>query len=83
METLLIILAVGALCIGCFCVGAKVGQAVSKGEKVEMPTVNPIKAIKEHNEKKQADMEQAKLDTIMRNIERYDGTSRGQEDVGR
>ena len=83
METLLIILTVGALSIGCFLVGAKVGQTVIKGEKVEMPSVNPIKAIREHNDKKQAETEQAKVDTIMRNIERYDGTGRGQEDVGR
>ena len=29
----------------------------------------------------EAQMEQDKIDTIMRNIERYDGTSQGQEDV--
>ena len=81
MEILLA-LAVGTLCIACFLIGAKVGQKVSKGEAIEMHSVNPIKAVKEHKEHKEAEMEQNKLDTIMRNIERYDGTSRGQEDVG-
>jgi uncharacterized protein YneF (UPF0154 family) len=82
IENILMILILGALNIVCFFVGAKIGQKVVKGESVEMPSVNPIKAIREHNEKKSAEIEQDKLDKIMRNIERYDGTSKGQEDVG-
>lgn len=81
MEALLI-LATGALCIVCFALGAKVGQTVSKGEEIKLPTVNPFEAYREHEEKKQARMEQDKLNTIMQNIEKYDGTSAGQEDVG-
>lgn len=83
METFLIIFAVGAMCIGCFYVGAKVGQTVAKGEKIEIPTVNPFEAYRKHEAKKVAEMEQDKFDTIMRNIECYDGTGKGQEDVGR
>lgn len=85
MEILLIgIIAIifGIMNAVCFMLGAKVGQSVSKGEKVEMPTINPMKIAKEHRAKKEAEMEQDKFDTIMRNIERFDGTSRGQEDVG-
>lgn len=81
MEIVLV-LTVGALCIGCFLIGAKVGQSVSKGEDIKLPTVNPIKAVREHNAKKEAEMQQDKLDTILRNIECYDGTGKGQEDVG-
>ena len=80
MEVLLV-LTVGALCIGCFIVGAKVGQTVSKGETIETPTVNPMKLYKEREAKKEAQMEQNRIETIMQNIEKYDGTSRGQEDV--
>ena len=82
MEILLA-LVVGTLCIVCFFVGAKVGQTVSKGETIETPTLNPIKAIREHQERKAAEEEQNKLDIILNNIERYDGTSNGQEDVPR
>lgn len=81
MGMILIILVVGALNIACFFIGAKVGQKVSKGEPIEMPSVNPIEAIREHNDKKEADREQDRLETIMRNIERYDGSANGQEDV--
>lgn len=84
MEILLA-LTVGTLCIVCFFVGAKVGQAVSNGERIEVPELNPVKAIKEHREKvaaeKEHDEEQRRNDTIMRNIEAYDGTGNGQEDV--
>ena len=77
----LTILAIGAVCIACFVMGAKVGQAVSKGEKVEVPEVNPIKAIQEHRARQEAQMEQSRMETILQNIDNYDGTSHKQEDV--
>ena len=54
---------------------------MSKGEDIETPTISPLKAHREREAKREAEMEQNRLDTIMRNIEAYDGTSRGQEDV--
>ena len=82
MEVLLLAV-FGAVNIFCFMLGAKVGQAVSKGEKVELPTINPMEAIKEHKAKQRAEEEMDKLNTIMSNIESYDGTSNGQRDVPR
>ena len=82
LTALIAVSMTGALCCICFLIGAKVGQKVSKGEAVELPSVNPIKAIRESKEHKEAEREQDKLETILRNIERYDGTARGQEDVG-
>ena len=81
METILIMATVGTLCIVCFFVGAKVGQTVAKGEKIETPSLNPMNAVREHRAKKEAEMEQDRIDIIMQNIEKYDGTGRGQEDV--
>lgn len=83
MITILITaLMTGTLCCVCFLIGAKVGQKVSKGEAVELPSVNPIRAIRDKREQKEAEMEADKVETILRNIDRYDGTARGQEDVG-
>ena len=81
MTTALTILMTGTLCCVCFFIGAKIGQKVSNAEAIELPSVNPIRAIKDKREQKEAEMEQDKLDTILRNIERYDGTGKGQEDV--
>lgn len=76
-------LVVGALSIVCFMVGAKVGQKVVRGEEIKTPTVNPLKAYREHEAKKVAQEEQDRIDVIMRNIEAYDGTGSGQKDVPR
>lgn len=73
----------GAVNIFCFLLGAKVGQTVSKGETVVMPTVNPLEMVRQRQAKQKAVEELDKLDTIMRNIETYDGTSNGQKDVPR
>lgn len=81
MEALLLLIT-GFLCIVCFVIGARVGQVSSKGEAIEMPNFNPIKAIKESKARKEVEMQQDKRNTILRNIERYDGSGKGQEDVG-
>lgn len=80
MEALLMAV-MGVMNIICFMIGAKVGQQTAKGESVELPTINPLEAYREKEAKKEADKELEKLDTIMRNIENYDGTSNGQEEV--
>lgn len=80
MEIVLV-LAVGAMCICCFMVGAKVGQTVSKGEDIKLPTVNPMELYREHEQKKEAQAEQERMEAILRNIEAYDGTADRQEDV--
>lgn len=82
MEILLA-LTIGVLCIVCFITGAKVGQTVSRGETIETPNLNPIQAIRERQARREAEEEQNRLDTIMNNIDSYDGTSFGQKDVPR
>ena len=77
------ILALGYICLACFLMGAKLGQKVAKGEEIETPSVNPLKAYREREAKREAKEEQDRLNTILRNIESYDGTGNGQEDVPR
>lgn len=80
MEVLLL-LVMGAVNIACFMIGARVGQKVAKGEEIRLPNVNPMELAQEQREKRAAQEERNKLDTILRNIESYDGTPYGQEDV--
>jgi hypothetical protein len=61
--------------------GAKTVQNVKKDKDIELPNINPLKAIREQQEHKEQKKEQDKLETIMRNIEAYDGTSNRQEDI--
>lgn len=65
----------------CLIIGANVGMKASKGESIELPTINPVEVYKKHEAKREAEMEQNKIETIMRNIEAYNGTSIGQKDV--
>lgn len=78
---ILTILTTGALCIVSFIMGAKTVQNVKKDKDIELPNINPLKAIRERQEQREQKKEQDKLETIMRNIEAYDGTSNKQEDV--
>lgn len=75
------ILAMGLVCMACFLVGAKLGQTVSKGEEIKVPSVNPMQAVRDHKARKEAEMEQDRFDKVLQNIEKYDGTSKGQEDI--
>lgn len=83
METILTIIAVGTLNVVCFFVGAKVGQKVVQGKEIETPNLNPIDYLHEQREKREARAEKEKYDTILRNIDNYDGTPYGQVDVPR
>lgn len=80
MEALFLFVA-GAMNITCFVIGAKVGQQAQKGEAVKIPLPDPFKAVREHNVRKKADRERSRAETILRNIDSYDGTPHGQEDV--
>ena len=82
MEVLLLAV-MGVTNILCFLIGAKIGQTVTKGETVELPTVNPLKAYREHEAKKEADRQQGRMNMILHNVDCYDGTSTGQMDVPR
>ena len=81
MESIILVFVTGCMCIWSFIIGAKVGQAVKNGEKVEAPTVNPMEAYRQHQAKKEAEMEKNRVDTILRNIDNYNGTEYGQEEV--
>ena len=80
MEILLVI-AVGALNVACFLIGAKVGQKVASDEPVTLPQLNPVKLYQEHREKRETEREQDRQSKILQNIEIYDGTASGQQDV--
>lgn len=78
-----IVLATGALCVACFFVGAMIGQKVSRGETLELPKIDPLKAIREHQDRKEAERERERYEAIVRNIDAYDGTGAHQEDIPR
>lgn len=86
MELLYLTIAFIAVVVSnmlCFVLGARVGQKVVKGEPIEMPKIDPARARVERQGKRAAEAEAERYNAILRNIEAYDGTERGQEDVPR
>ena len=82
MEALLLLI-FGAYGVVCFLIGASVRQKVDKGEKIEMPTINPAEKKREKEERQKASKEQEIRDTLLYNIENYDGTGLWQKDIPR
>lgn len=65
-------------------IGVKIGMSVANKKDI---TLNPIKAIQQHKEERQEQKEIAlkekQYKTMMKNIDNYDGTSLGQEEIPR
>lgn len=76
-----LVLVTGALCMACFFIGVRTGQKVSRGEEVKLPNLGDIK--REHDAKKEEDKERDRLNTILENLDNYDGTGYGQKDIPR
>ena len=66
-----------------FLIGVKTAQKVQKGEEIKLPTINPIEMIKEHRERKEAEIEQDKYNIMLENINNYKGDATGQKDLPR
>lgn len=81
MEEQIFYLCITGLNIFSFIVGAKVGQKVSRGEDIELPKIEPVKTVREWNETKEARKEQEKNKIIAENIDNYNGTQYGQQEI--
>lgn len=81
MDTIALIITISALNMVCFLIGVNVRQKVDKGEEVKLPEVNPVNLYHEHQEKVEQKKKATQREVLLRNIERYDGTSLGQEDI--
>ena len=64
-----------------FLIGVKTAQKVQKGEEIKLPSINPVEMIKEHRERKEAEIEQSKFDIMLENINNYTGDGIGQKDI--
>ncbi len=86
METILIILTTGFICLLSFYMGLKANSNEPKGE-IKVPIINPIKKFQEHKEQvkesKQEKLEREILETNLENINNYDGSPLGQKDIPR
>jgi hypothetical protein len=64
-------------------IGTKLGQKVVRGEDIEIPVKSPLKALDDFNLRQELKKEEKILKTIENNIDIYDGTPDGQQDIPR
>ena len=82
-ESIILVIIIGMMNIMCFMIGASIRQKIDKGEEVKMPNVNPVDLYHEHQKKREQTKKASQREVLLRNIERYDGTPFGQEDIPR
>lgn len=63
----------------CLIVGVNVGQKASRGEEIKLP--DPVAKVQAAKDAQEYRKEQEALDTMLHNIDVYDGTSVGQKDI--
>ena len=80
LEILTIIALTSFFNLCCFMVGAKVGQKVINKEEIKI-LPSPLKVIQEYKEKEEYNKEQERYRIINENIDNYNGTSLGQQDL--
>ena len=81
MEIVTVAAVIAASNILCFIVGAKVGQTVKNGEKIDTP--HPVQAVRDLSQSVKVEKERDRDAVILNNIESYNGTGAGQVDVPR
>ena len=85
MEDIYLIMVVGILNLLSFYLGFNVSNKKQKSTKNKEVTMNPITIYKKTKEKKKIEEDRQKEQEILKanlkNIENYDGTSLGQDDI--
>ena len=81
METIALLFLFGVFIILAYTLGLKNGQKLKNDEEIKMPEVNPIKIVRNEIDDFEQRKKQDVYDTIMANIDNYDGTGLGQKDI--
>lgn len=81
METVLLVVFISLANGWCFLLGARVSQTLARGEAVDLPSFDPLASYRQRQQNKHTDAQQQKVEAILRNIDHYDGTDFGQEDI--
>ena len=64
-----------------YTLGLKNGQKLKNNEEIKIPEINPVKIVRNEIETFEQKKKQDAYDTMMANIDNYDGTGLGQKDI--
>ena len=80
METIALLFLFGVFIILAYTLGLKNGQKLKNNEEIKIPEINPVKIVRNEIETFEQKKKQDAYDTMMANIDNYDGTGLGQKD---
>ena len=81
METIALLFLFGVFIILAYTLGLKNSQKLKNNEEIKIPEINPVKIVKNEIETFEQKKKQDAYDTMMANIDNYDGTGLGQKDI--
>mgnify|MGYP003313318982 CR=1 FL=1 len=81
LEVILFCCIFGLFILASYTLGLRNGQKLAKREEITMPEINPVTVINKQIERKEQQKEQEILDIMMSNIDNYDGTGLGQQQI--
>lgn len=81
METIALLFLFGVFIILAYTLGLKNGQKLKNNEEIKIPKINPVKIVRNEIETFEQKKKQDAYDTMMANIDNYDGTGLGQKDI--
>lgn len=81
LETIILCTIFGVFVLLSYTLGLRNGQRLSKNEEISIPELNPIKAIQSEIESHEERKKQEQFDIMMANIDNYDGTGIGQQNI--
>lgn len=81
METIALLFLFGIFIILSYTLGLKNGQKLKNNEEIKIPEINPVKIVRNEIETFEQKKKQDVYDTMMANIDNYDGTGLGQKDI--
>lgn len=81
METIALLFLFGSFIILAYTLGLKNGQKLKNNKEIKIPEINPVKIVRNEIETFEQKKKQDAYDTMMANIDNYDGTGLGQKDI--
>lgn len=81
METIALLFLFGVFIILAYTLGLKNGQKLKNDEEIKIPEINPVRIVRNEIETFEQRKKQKAYDTMMANIDNYDGTGLGQRDI--
>ena len=66
----------------CLIIGVRIGQKVAKKQDIQINPITAVKKeIKENKKTRKEELSQRQIETMVQNIDNYDGTGLGQRDI--